>query len=90
MQESIPALKKNLHPRPVTVIVKAKPQAKKAKTDPPSAQEPFLKTTKSLETNAQDSQRKDKTPNGNTNSSTVAIKGGLSGLVSYSDESDED
>ncbi|CAM9002794.1 unnamed protein product [Rhodiola kirilowii] len=83
--EHNPAAKKNTHPRPVNVIIKVKPQAKKPKiVDPPNAQE---QPTESLEINAQEPQGKEESPNGKTDSFNDATK---LGLVSYSDESDDD
>ncbi|CAM8945318.1 unnamed protein product [Rhodiola kirilowii] len=84
-REHNPAAKKNTHPRPVNVIIKVKPQAKKPKiVDPPNAQE---QPTESLEINAQEPQGKEESPNGKTDSFNDATK---LGLVSYSDESDDD
>ncbi|CAM8962649.1 unnamed protein product [Rhodiola kirilowii] len=87
-REHNPAAKKNTHPRPVNVIIKVKPQAKKPKIDdPPNAQEQPSESTKALEINAQEPQGNEETPNGKIDSFNDATK---LGLVSYSDESDDD
>uniref|UniRef100_A0A7N1A2X6 FAM192A/Fyv6 N-terminal domain-containing protein n=1 Tax=Kalanchoe fedtschenkoi TaxID=63787 RepID=A0A7N1A2X6_KALFE len=85
-KEQNPAVKKNAHPRPVNVIIKVKPQAKKAKTDPESGEEQPSESIKAADTSAQ-KPGKQETPDGNTDSSNGATK---LGLVSYSDESDDD
>ncbi|CAM8938054.1 unnamed protein product [Rhodiola kirilowii] len=65
-----------------------RPQAKKPKiVDPPNAQEQPTESTKALEINAQEPQGKEESPNGKTDSFNDATK---LGLVSYSDESDDD
>uniref|UniRef100_A0A7N0UU71 FAM192A/Fyv6 N-terminal domain-containing protein n=1 Tax=Kalanchoe fedtschenkoi TaxID=63787 RepID=A0A7N0UU71_KALFE len=86
-KEQNPAVKKNVHSRPVNVIIKVKPQAKKAKTDQASAEEQPSESIKALDTGAQMAQCKAETPNGNADSCNTATK---LGLVSYSDESDDD
>lgn len=83
IQELEPVAKKNPPSRPLNVIIKVRPQAKKAKLDPKSS-------VKAPETETSSNVDKDKPPlylmRAATNSSST-----LTGLVSYDDdESDED
>lgn len=86
MQEQKSAGKKNPASGPLGMIIKVKPQAKKAKVDQGNAEEiskagntPVNDKNKSLETL--------QPLNGEADKSQVVA---LTGLVSYSDESDED
>lgn len=86
VQEQKSAGKKNPASRPLGLIIKVKPQAKKAKVDQGNAEEiskagntPVNDKSKSLETV--------QPLNGEADKSQVVA---LTGLVSYSDESDED
>ena len=77
MQEQKSAGKKNPASGPLGMIIKVKPQAKKAKVD--QGNTPVNDKSKSLETV--------QPLNGEADKSQVVA---LTGLVSYSDESDED
>lgn len=84
IQEPEPVANKNPPSRPLNVIIKVRPQAKKAKLDPKSS-------VKAPETETSSNVDKDKPPlylvRAATNSTST-----LTGLVSYDDddESDED
>ncbi|OVA16635.1 NEFA-interacting nuclear protein NIP30 [Macleaya cordata] len=76
VQEAKPLRRKNPPPNPLGgLIIKVKPQAKKAKTDDTSSGNPSDTV---------------KTSNGDTTKSHSPDKGVLGGLVSYSDESEEE
>ncbi|CAB4271825.1 unnamed protein product [Prunus armeniaca] len=86
IQEQKSSGKRNPPPRPLGMIIKVKPQAKKAKIDQGGVEEPTntvttpnVDTDKNLEVM--------KTPNSDTDKSSVVAK---TGLVSYSDESEDD
>lgn len=86
MQEQKSAVKKNPASRPLGMIIKVKPQAKKARLDEGNTEEiskagntPLNNKSKSLEPVQSSNSEADK-------SREVA----LTGLVSYSDESDDE
>lgn len=86
MQEQKTVGKKNPAGRPLGFIVKVKPQAKKAKVDP-QISEDTLDKGKSSDNDGKQPSDLVKHQRGSTEEShNVAI----SGLVSYSDESDDD
>lgn len=73
--------RKNPPPRPLNMIVKVMPQVKKAKLDLQSREEASERVVKSPE--AEGKKSSDKIENESKHTA-------LAGLVSYSDESDED
>lgn len=86
MQEQKSAGKRNPPPRPLGMIIKVKPQAKKAKIDQGGVEEP-TNTVTTLHVDTDKSLEVMKTPNSDTDKSSVVAK---TGLVSYSDESEDD
>lgn len=80
--------KKKTHPRPLGVVIKVKPQAKKAKTEEQaktnSEECGDLRKINSADISTTDAQR----PSGLNEGANQGVL--TSGLVSYSDESDED
>lgn len=73
-------------PRPFGMIIKVKPQAKKAKLDPGTSEKPS-DVVKILGVDPEKSLEPVTTSNSDTNESQDF---GIAGLVSYSDESEED
>lgn len=86
VQSQISVAKKHPAAAPLNMIIKVKPQRKKAKMDQESVQEPS-DTAKELDSSTKKSSDSTKTPNGDTNKSHDVV---TSGLVSYSDESEDD
>lgn len=86
MQEQKSAGKKNPPARPLAMIIKVKPQAKKAKLDQGGVVETSSATNISY-VDAEKTSQPTKIPNGDTDKTSDVLK---TGLVSYSDESDED
>ncbi|PWA96470.1 protein FAM192A [Artemisia annua] len=89
VQEPQFSAKKKTHPRPLGVVIKVKPQAKKAKTEEQAKTnseecEGDLKKNDSADISTTDAQR----PSGLNEGANEGVFTG--GLVSYSDESDED
>ncbi|MED6110516.1 hypothetical protein PIB30_043769 [Stylosanthes scabra] len=80
-EEKSAGLKKNPPSRPLSMIVKVKPQAKKAKIDGANAEVSKAETTS-------ENDKPNTSENDKPKSSEPAQS--LNGLVSYSDESDED
>ncbi|KAH7578182.1 hypothetical protein JRO89_XS01G0350000 [Xanthoceras sorbifolium] len=78
--------RKNPPTRPLGMIVKVKPQPKKAKIDQGSVERPS-EMVKKTDIGAEKSPEPMKTSNGDTNNADDASK---IGLVSYSDESEDD
>lgn len=101
-EEKSAGVKKNPSSRPLSMIIKVKPQAKKAKADEKNAEEvskaettlenddsePQAKKAKIDGANADVSKAETTTENDKPKSSEPAQS--LNALVSYSDESDED
>lgn len=86
MQKQKSTGKKNPPPRPSGMIIKVKPQAKRAKLDQEDAKEPSH-TAKVPEVGTEKSLQQRKLPNGGSDELNDVVK---TGLVSYSDESEED
>ncbi|KAJ7973148.1 hypothetical protein O6P43_010929 [Quillaja saponaria] len=86
VQEKKSVEKKNLPARPLGMIIKVKPPAKKAKIDHGSVEEPQKRGT-TLDDNTEKLLEPVKLPNGNAVKSNEVAK---SSLVSYSDESEDD
>ncbi|PWA35406.1 protein FAM192A [Artemisia annua] len=89
VQEPQFSAKKKTHPRPLGVVIKVKPQAKKAKTEEQAKTnseecEGDLRKNDSANISTTDTQR----PSGLNDGAIQGVVTG--GLVSYSDESDED
>lgn len=85
-QEQKSAEKKNPPPRRLGMIIKVQPQAKKAKIDQGGSEEP-RNTLKRPHVDTEKTLEVIKTLNGGIDKSSVAAK---TGLVSYSDDSEED
>ena len=86
MQEHKSIGRKILPARPLGMIIKVKPQAKKAKLETGTSEQP----SEVVKINAVDAEKSSemlKKSNSNTSKSQDV---GISGLVSYSDESEED
>ncbi|KAL5792049.1 hypothetical protein ACOSP7_000643 [Xanthoceras sorbifolium] len=86
VQEQKSGGRKNPPTRPLGMIVKVKPQPKKAKIDQGSVERPS-EMVKKTDIGAEKSPEPMKTSNGDTNNADDASK---IGLVSYSDESEDD
>ncbi|KAI4301590.1 hypothetical protein L6164_034853 [Bauhinia variegata] len=86
-KEEKPAGKKNPASRPLSMIIKVKPQAKKAKVDEGNVEEPSKTGTR--EGDNHKPLEPLRSSNGEADKSLEVAKTGL-GLVSYSDESDDD
>lgn len=86
LQEQKSAGKKNRPARQVGMVIKVKPQAKRAKLDQGDVDEPS-NTVKTSEIGRAKSLLPVKTPNGGSDEFNDVVK---TGLVSYSDESEED
>ncbi|KAA8542990.1 hypothetical protein F0562_021515 [Nyssa sinensis] len=78
--------RKNLPAHPLGMIIKVKPQAKKAKMDLATSEE-SLDVGKTANLDAEKSLDMMRTPNGDVDASNIVAN---TGLVSYSDESEED
>uniref|UniRef100_A0A5B7BVX9 FAM192A/Fyv6 N-terminal domain-containing protein n=1 Tax=Davidia involucrata TaxID=16924 RepID=A0A5B7BVX9_DAVIN len=78
--------RKNMPARPLGMIIKVKPQAKKAKMDLETSEE-SLDVVKTANVYAEKSLDLVRTPNGDVDAANVVAS---TGLVSYSDESEED
>lgn len=86
IQEQQSVGRKNPPARPLGMIIKVKPQAKKAKLNPGSSKE-SSDVVKIPDVETEKISGPVTTPNGNINKSQDVV---LTGLVSYSDESEED
>lgn len=86
MQEHKSAGRKNPPARPLGAILKVKPQAKKAKLDQGGAIDASNKKNIS-DVDKEKSSQPTKLPNADSDKTSDVVR---TGLVSYSDESDED
>ena len=86
LQEQKSIGRKNLPARPLGMIIKVKPQAKKPKLETGTSEQPS-EVVKIHAVDAEKSLETLKKSNSNTNKSQDV---GISGLVAYSDESEED
>lgn len=86
MQEQKSVGKKNLPARPLSMIIKVKPQAKKARIDQGSVDEPS-DIVKTPDVNTEKSSDPVEISGTDANDSNDVSK---TGLVSYSDESEDD
>lgn len=71
--------------RPLGMIIKVKPQAKKAKLETGTIEQP----SEVVKIHAVDAEKSSETLK-KSNSNTIKSQDGISGLVSYSDESEDD
>ena len=91
-QEQRSVGRKSLPARPLGMIIKVMPQAKKAKLEPPTSEQPsvVVKIPGDIEKIPGDTEKSSEPAIKSNNNTNKFQDVGISGLVSYSDESEED
>ncbi|GMY17166.1 protein FAM192A [Fagus crenata] len=92
IQEQRSVGRKSLPARPLGMIIKVMPQAKKAKLEPPTSEQPsvVVKIPGDIEKIPGDTEKSSEPAIKSNNNTNKFQDVGISGLVSYSDESEED